>query len=106
MDRLEVGASARLGDHAGDVVDGDLTTPGDVHGFANGLVGCGRPDDSTSGVFDVSEVARLLAVAEDHAWLAGEDPGAEPRDHLAVRAIGVRPRPVCVERPNHRGAQA
>src|SRR5436305_5850238 len=80
---------------AGDVVD----TTADAIGFE----GCDvRVDD----VVDVREVARLLAVAEDHGRLAMTIGPDEPWDHRRVFGLRILPRTEDVEVAKRHGLKA
>ena len=61
--------------------------------------------DPAGGLLDPGEVARLLAVAEDHGRIPAGS-ACQLGDHLRARPLSMRARPVRVERPDHRDRQA
>ena len=57
-------------------------------------------------VFDISEVARLLAIAVNEGSRLLQDASHEDREHAGVRARGVLPRTEDVEKPQRDGFQS
>ena len=80
-----------------DLQDGARTAGAEVDGMAGRRLGLERQQDPAHDVAHVDEVARLLAVLEDHRRAAVEQARGEDRGHAGV-GVGQRlPRAVDVE---------
>src|ERR1700727_1624549 len=87
-----------LAEEVDDLVERDAAADTDVENFAGDAAGCFKREQvGLHGVLDVSKVAGLFAIAENHGSRFVQCSGAEFREHAGVWGAGILARTKNIE---------